>query len=109
MSRRSAPGLGQWLLVIAMVAMVLFLLFKLYQYGSFRSYFPAGLTAGGVPIGGLTPEEAAALAEAKQQESPDLGRMRVAIIEGNAPDALAAAEALQESDPQIVFAFVGGG
>ena len=59
MSRRSAPGLGQWLLVIAMVALVLFLLFKLYQYGSFRRYFPAGLTAGGVPIGGLTPEEAA--------------------------------------------------
>lgn len=59
MSRRSAPGLGQWLLVIAMVALVLFLLFKLYQYGSFRRYFPAGLTAGGVPIGGLTGEEAA--------------------------------------------------
>ena len=59
MSRRSAPGLGQWLLVIAMVALVLFLLFKLYQYGTFRSYFPAGLTAGGVPIGGLTSEEAA--------------------------------------------------
>jgi beta-lactamase class A len=59
MSRRSAPGLGQWLLVIAMVALVLFLLFKLYQYGTFRRYFPAGLTAGGVPIGGLTRDEAA--------------------------------------------------
>jgi hypothetical protein len=35
------------------------MLFKLYQYGSFRRYFPAGLTAGGVPIGGLTSEEAA--------------------------------------------------
>lgn len=58
MSRRSAPGLGQWLVVIAMVAMVLFLLFKLYQYGSFRRYFPAGLTVGGVPVGGLTREEA---------------------------------------------------
>ena len=59
MSRRSAPGLGQWLLVIAMVVVVMFLLFKLYQYGTFRRYYPAGLTAGGVPVGGLTPEEAA--------------------------------------------------
>ena len=59
MSRRSSPGLGQWLVVIAMVALVLFLLFKLYQYGSFRRFFPAGLTAGGVPVGGLTREEAA--------------------------------------------------
>lgn len=59
MSRRSSPGLGQWLIVIGMVALVMFLLFKLYQYGSFRRFFPAGLTIGGVPVGGLTPEEAA--------------------------------------------------
>ncbi len=59
MSRRSSPGLGQWLIVIVMVAMVLFLLFKLYQYGSFRRFFPAGITVGGVPIGGLTRDEAA--------------------------------------------------
>ncbi|KPK12126.1 MAG: hypothetical protein AMJ56_05215 [Anaerolineae bacterium SG8_19] len=59
MNRRSSPGLGQWLVVITMVALVLFLLFKLYQYGSFRRFFPAGLTAGGVPIGGLSREEAA--------------------------------------------------
>jgi len=58
MSRRSAPGLGQWLLVIAMVALVIFLLFKLYQYGTFRRYFPAGLTVAGVPVGGLTRAEA---------------------------------------------------
>jgi len=59
MSRKSSPGLGQWLIVIVMVVTVLFLLFKLYQYGSFRRFFPAGLTAGGVPIGGLTSDEAA--------------------------------------------------
>ncbi len=60
MSRRSSsPGLGQWLIVIAMVAFVLFMLFKLYQYGSFRRFFPAGLTVGGVPVGGLTRDEAA--------------------------------------------------
>jgi beta-lactamase class A len=70
MSRRSAPGLGQWLLVIAMVALVLFLLFKLYQYGNFRRYFPAGLTAGGVPIGGLTREEAAQQLNNRYLEAP---------------------------------------
>lgn len=60
MTRRTSPGLGQWLVVIAMVGLVLFLLFKLYQYGSFRRYYPAGLTIGGVDVSGLTPEDAAA-------------------------------------------------
>ena len=59
MNRRSSPGIGQWLMVTAIVALVIFLLFKLYQYGNFRSFLPAGLTAGGVPVGGLTREEAA--------------------------------------------------
>lgn len=59
MRSRSSPGVGQWLVVIAMVTLVLFLLFKLYQYGSFRRFFPAGLSVGGVPVGGLTREEAA--------------------------------------------------
>lgn len=59
MRRNSSPGLGQWLVVIAMVALVLFLIFKLYQYGSFRRNYPSGLTVGGVEVGGLTPEEAA--------------------------------------------------
>ena len=70
MSRRSAPGLGQWLIVIAMVVLVLFLLFKLYQYGSFRRYFPAGLTAGGVPIGGLTRDEAAEQLNNRYMDAP---------------------------------------
>ncbi len=59
MNRRTSPGIGQWLMVTAIVALVIFLLFKLYQYGNFRSYFPAGLTVGGVPVGGLTREQAA--------------------------------------------------
>lgn len=46
-------------MVTAIVAMVIFLLFKLYQYGNFRRFYPAGLTAGGVPIGGLAREQAA--------------------------------------------------
>jgi beta-lactamase class A len=46
-------------MVTAIVAMVIFLLFKLYQYGNFRRFYPAGLTAAGVPIGGLAREQAA--------------------------------------------------
>jgi beta-lactamase class A len=59
MRRGSSPGLGQWLVVSVMVVMVLFLLFKLYQYGSFRRFYPAGLEIAGVPIGGMTRDEAA--------------------------------------------------
>jgi hypothetical protein len=59
MNRRTSPGIGQWLMVAAIVVLVIFLLFKLYQYGNFRAYFPSGLTAGGVPVGGLTREQAA--------------------------------------------------
>ncbi|MDX1614711.1 MAG: serine hydrolase [Candidatus Promineifilaceae bacterium] len=59
MNGRSSPGVGQWLTVFALIALVMFLLFKLYQYGSFRRFYPAGLTAAGVPIGGLSREEAA--------------------------------------------------
>ncbi len=46
-------------MVTAIVAMVIFLLFKLYQYGNFRRFYPAGLTAAGVPIGGLGRDQAA--------------------------------------------------
>ncbi len=81
MSRRSAPGLGQWLLVIAMVALVMFLLFKLYQYGSFRRYFPAGLTAGGVPVGGLTSQEAAEQLNNRYIDAPVIVRHGEEAIE----------------------------
>ena len=59
MSRRTSPGLGQWIIVIAMVALVIFLLFKLYQYGNERRFLPAGLTIGGVLVQNLSAEEAA--------------------------------------------------
>lgn len=81
MSRRSAPGLGQWLLVIAMVALVMFLLFKLYQYGSFRRYFPAGLTVGGVPVGGLTSQEAAEQLNNRYIDAPVIVRHGEEAIE----------------------------
>lgn len=81
MSRRSAPGLGQWLLVIAMVALVMFLLFKLYQYGSFRRYFPAGLTVGGVPVGGLTRQEAAEQLNNRYIDAPVIVRHGEEAIE----------------------------
>ena len=61
MNTRSTPGMGQWLVVTIIVASVVFLLYKVYQYGSFRQYFPAGLTVAGVEVGGLTREQAADL------------------------------------------------
>jgi beta-lactamase class A len=70
MNRRSSPGLGQWLTVTVMLALVLFLLFKLYQYGSFRRFYPAGLTAGGVPVGGLTRDQAAEQLNSRYVSAP---------------------------------------
>lgn len=61
MSPRSTPGTGQWFLVTFIVVCVIFLLFKIYQYGSFRQYFPAGLTVAGIDVGGLTQAEASEL------------------------------------------------
>lgn len=52
MSRRSTPGLGQWLTVTFIVIVAMVLLYQLFQYGSFRSALPAGLTVGGVDVGG---------------------------------------------------------
>jgi len=59
MNRRTSPGLGQWLIVIAMVALVIFLLFKLYQYGNVRRFLPSGLTIGGVLVENLPADQAA--------------------------------------------------
>lgn len=61
MRTRSTPGMGQWLVMTIIVASVIFLLYKIYQYGTFRQYFPAGLTVAGVDVGGLSRPEAAAL------------------------------------------------
>jgi beta-lactamase class A len=60
MTKRSSPGIGQWLVVLAIIALLMFLLFQLYQYGSFRRFYPAGLTVAGVPVAGFTREQAAA-------------------------------------------------
>lgn len=69
MNTRSSPGLGQWVVVTFIVATVIFLLYNIYQYGSFRSYYPAGLTVGSVEIGGLTEEQAADLLSSRYLES----------------------------------------
>ncbi len=70
MRRGSSPGLGQWLLVSVMVVLVMFLLFKLYQYGNFRRFYPAGLEIAGVPVGGLTNEQAAESLNERYLEAP---------------------------------------
>lgn len=57
-TRRSSPGLGQWLVVTFMIVGVVFLLYQLYLYGSARRFFPAGLEVAGIDIGGYTREEA---------------------------------------------------
>ncbi len=61
MNSRSSPGLGQWVIVTFIVAVVIFLLYNIFQYGNFRQNFPAGLTIGGIPVGGLNAEQAAEL------------------------------------------------
>lgn len=61
MNSKTTPGLGQWLVVTAIVASVVFLLYRIYQYGTFRQYMPAGLTVAGVNVGGLARDEAGEL------------------------------------------------
>jgi len=58
MNRNTSPGLGQWITVSLMVGVSLFLLYKLYQYAGTRTYFPTGLTIGGVDVGQMTEEQA---------------------------------------------------
>jgi beta-lactamase class A len=86
MSRRSSPGLGQWIIVIAMVAFVVFLLFKLYQYGSVRRFYPAGLTIGGVLVEGLSEEEAADLLTQRYVSAPVIIRHGQEAIEVSPSD-----------------------
>ncbi len=87
MTRRSSPGIGQWLMVAIMVALVFFLLFKLYQYGSFRRFFPAGLTIGGVPVGGLTRDQAADQLNSRYLTAPVILRHGNEAIEVNPTEA----------------------
>lgn len=58
MRSRSSPGLGQWVVVTFIVVVVVFLLYRVYQYGNFRQFYPAGLTVGGVNVGGLNRQQA---------------------------------------------------
>jgi hypothetical protein len=53
-----------------MVAITVFLLFKLYQFAGFRQFYPTGLTAAGVDIGGLTREQASELLNNRYIEAP---------------------------------------
>ena len=81
MNRRTSPGLGQWLIVIAMVALVIFLLFKLYQYGSVRRFLPAGLTIGGVLVENLPADQAADRINERYQSAPVIIRHGEEAIE----------------------------
>lgn len=72
MNRNTTPGLGQWLTVSIMVAGAIFIIFKLYEYAGSRSYYPPGLTIGGIDIGGMTPDEASALLTNRYIEAPIL-------------------------------------
>lgn len=58
MARNTSPGLGQWMTVAIMVSAAIFLLYKLYLYAGSRSFYPTGLTIGGVPVEGMTREQA---------------------------------------------------
>lgn len=58
MRSRSSPGLGQWVIVTFIVAVAVFLLYRVYQYGNFRQFYPAGLSVGGVNVGGLDRQQA---------------------------------------------------
>ena len=61
--------MGQWVVVTFIVATVIFLLYNIYQYGNFRQFFPAGLTIGGIDVGGRTREEAADLLTSRYLEA----------------------------------------
>ena len=70
MNRRSSPGLGQWITVSVMVVATIFLLAKLYQYAGLRTYYPTGLTIGGVDVGGMDQEEAGEAISNRYIEAP---------------------------------------
>jgi beta-lactamase class A len=53
-----------------MVGITIFLLGKLYQFAGFRQFYPAGLTAAGVDIGGLSRDQASELLTNRYIEAP---------------------------------------
>lgn len=70
MNRNASPGLGQWITVSLMVVVSFFLLYKLYQYSGTRTFFPTGLTIGGVDVGMMTEEQATEALTARYLEAP---------------------------------------
>ncbi len=68
MNSRSSPGLRQWLMMTLIVAGAVFILYKIYQYGTFRQYLPAGLTVGGVEVGGMTEDDARELISSRYEQ-----------------------------------------
>ncbi len=61
MNRRSTPGIGQWLLVTILMILGLYIFYQAYQYSFQRALLPAGLTIGGVGVGGMNEEQATQL------------------------------------------------
>lgn len=70
MNRGSTPGMGQWLTVTLMVASALFLIVKLYQYAGSRGFYPTGLTIAGIPVAGMTADEASEVLNNVYLEAP---------------------------------------
>ncbi|MFO7540141.1 MAG: serine hydrolase [Chloroflexota bacterium] len=70
MNRTATPGIGQWLTVTIMVTSALFLLYQLYNFAGSRTNFPAGLSIGGVNVGGLNREEASEVLTNRYLRSP---------------------------------------
>jgi beta-lactamase class A len=86
-----------------MVVLVLFLLFKLYQYGNFRRFYPAGLEVAGVPVGGLTRDEAAERLNERYLQAPVIvfhGAEAVEISPADAEFALDLETMLGQADFQ---------
>ncbi|MDX1413177.1 MAG: serine hydrolase [Candidatus Promineifilaceae bacterium] len=70
MNKSNSAGLGQWITVTVMVSVSLFLLVKLYQFAGSRSFYPVGLTVGGVDVGGMTPDQASEILTNRFIEAP---------------------------------------
>lgn len=70
MTRRSSPGLSQWVTVSFLVLVIIFLLYRLFQYGTFRSALPAGLSIAGINVGGRTLDDAAQLLNERYLDAP---------------------------------------
>ncbi len=103
MNNRSAPGLRQWLLVTMLVGLAIFMLYKIYQYGTFREYLPAGLTIGGINVGGMT-EAAAREAISSRYEESDVmifhGEQSITVRPGDIEFQLDLESMMTEADYQ---------